>query len=75
MTVIHKNEPYRGIRGLEIDNSAQKLREGLVEIYRLATMCRNDMQGRLHDDEHRRAFDVLGQIMVTAGMTLGSAVD
>ena len=28
----------------------------------LAAMCRQDMQGRLLDDEHRRAFDVLGCI-------------
>lgn len=34
----------------------------LLDIFQLAHDCRSDMQGRLADDEHKRAFDVLGSI-------------
>lgn len=38
------------------------LKRALAEIAQLASDCRSDMQGRLGDSEHRRAFDVLGNI-------------
>ena len=59
---------------LDASTDAQKLREGMVEIYRVANACRNDMQGRLIDDQHKRMFDVLGAIVNTSVLTLMSAV-
>jgi hypothetical protein len=40
-----------------------ELESKLVEIGRLAMECWIDMQGRLLDDEHRRAHGVLGSIV------------
>jgi hypothetical protein len=42
----------------------------LDEIGRLAMACRMDMQGRLLDDQHKRAFDVLGSIVKQAAAAL-----
>jgi len=42
--------------------SEWRLREAMTVIAKLATDCRRDLQGRLQDDEHSRAFAVLGSI-------------
>jgi hypothetical protein len=44
--------------------------EALRAIFELAWKCRSDMQGRLVDDEHRRAFDVLASIYFKADSAL-----
>ena len=50
--------------------SEWRLREVLLDIAKLAADCRRDLQGRLQDDEHRRAFAVLGAIVDLAGAAL-----
>lgn len=40
----------------------KQLSNVLLDILQLAHDCRSDMQGRLADDEHKRAFNVLGSI-------------
>lgn len=40
----------------------KRLSNVLLDIFQLAHDCRSDMQGRLADDEHKRAFNVLGSI-------------
>lgn len=45
----------------------------LDEIGRLAVACFMDMQGRLTDDEHRRAHGVLSRIAALAATALGKS--
>lgn len=47
--------------GAALDEIA-KLRAALTACEELADMCRSELQGRLSDDAHQRAFRVLGQI-------------
>jgi hypothetical protein len=49
-----------------------KLTAALDEIGRIAMRCRMDMQGRLADDEHKRAFNVLGRIVATSAEAIPS---
>lgn len=49
----------------------ERLRLALDEIGRVALACWMDMQGRLADDEHRRAHNVLGSIIRQANRALG----
>src|SRR2546423_88303 len=44
------------------DQCVERMYGALVLIGRLAEACRSDMQGRLQDDEHHRAFRILGAI-------------
>lgn len=41
---------------------AYRFEQVLVEIGRLADLVRSDMQGRLQDAEHWRAYNALGRI-------------
>jgi hypothetical protein len=52
------------------DTEIARLRNELDEIGRLALGCWMDMQGRLVDDEHRRAHGVLANISVKAALAL-----
>ncbi len=52
------------------DAEIARLQEALDEIGRVAMSCWMDMQGRLVDDEHRRAHGVLGSIAKAAAATL-----
>lgn len=45
--------------------------EPIRRILNLAVMARNEMQGRLGDEAHRKAFDALGAIVATATAALG----
>jgi hypothetical protein len=49
---------------LKADND--RLRMALDDIGRLALLCWMDMQGRLEDDQHKRAHQVLGNIVKSA---------
>lgn len=50
----------------------QRLIAVLDDIVVLAMTCRRDMQGRLADSEHRRAFDVLRGIAEKAATAIPS---
>lgn len=52
-----------------------KLIAALDDIGRLAMACRMDMQGRLADDEHKRAFMVLGSIAAQAASAIPEAAE
>lgn len=44
----------------------ERLRAALARCANLAGMCRIEMQGRMLEDEHKRAFHVLGAIQLEA---------
>ncbi len=43
----------------------ERLRSIILEIGTAAGQCQHELQGRLADDEHKRAFRVLGKIKET----------
>lgn len=46
-----------------MSDEIDRLRAIIIEVGVIASMCRHDMQGRLSDDEHHRAFRALTQIV------------
>jgi hypothetical protein len=53
------------------EGEVEQLRACLRHLASLASMCRHDMQGRLMDKVHHRAFDVLGAIEQVALSNIG----
>ncbi len=54
----------------ELTDENHRLRLALDDIGRLAVSCWMDMQGRLVDDEHKRAHEALGSISKAASTAL-----
>ncbi len=63
---IERSHFYVGSTLLACAHEIERLRAILARCGNIAGMCRMEMQGRLADDEHQRAFRALGLIQMNA---------